>query len=113
MKSSMTEIEVLQPGLFSTIQDLGRFGSMAYGVPMSGAMDKYAATMANLLLQNSADAAFLEITLSGPKLQFRGSAEIVLTGGDLSPMLNTKPLLNNHVYLVQQGDILSFAGRRA
>lgn len=109
----MAEIEVLQPGLFSTIQDLGRFGFMGFGVPMSGAMDKYAATMANLLLQNSSDAALLEITLTGPKLKFPGSAEIVITGGDLSPLLNNNRITNNEVYSVKQGDILSFGGRRS
>lgn len=109
----MVEIEVLQPGLFSTIQDRGRFRSMTFGVPISGAMDKYAATMANLLLQNSADAAVLEINLSGPKLLFKGATEIVITGGDLSPSLNSDPISNNTVYFVQQGDILSFGGRRS
>jgi antagonist of KipI len=63
-------IEVLQPGLYSTIQDSGRFGFKKYGIPGSGAMDSYAATMANLLLQNNPDDAVMEITQMGPNLKF-------------------------------------------
>ena len=64
------KIEVLQPGLFSTIQDRGRFGFSKYGVPQSGAMDRQAAGMANLLLKNDQQDAVLEITLQGPTLYF-------------------------------------------
>ena len=99
------------PGLYSSIQDLGRFGFRKYGVPQSGAMDQRAAGMANLLLQNEPNAAVLEITLQGPVLKFPEAAEIVITGADLSPSLDGERLLNNHVVHVKEGQILRFGGR--
>lgn len=107
----MSKIEVLQPGLFSSIQDEGRFGFRKYGVPQSGAMDQRAAGMANLLLQNNPDAAVLEITLQGPVLRFNAAADIVITGADLSPVLDGERLLNNHVIHVKEGQVLKFGGR--
>lgn len=105
------EIEVLQPGLFSTLQDSGRKGFMEYGVPVSGAMDSYASGMANLLLQNSPDAAVMEITQLGPELKFLGATQIVISGADLSPVINGNSIENNRVYNIQAADVLSFGKR--
>lgn len=105
------EVEVLNPGIFSSVQDLGRFGFMAYGVSESGVMDSYAAQLANLLLKNPKDAAVLEVTLLGPKLQFSDFATIAITGGDLSPQINGKQVENNHILQLEAGDILSFGKR--
>lgn len=105
------EIEVLHPGLFSTIQDMGRFGYLKYGVPQSGVMDQYAAKIGNMLLQNEKTAAAMEITMAGPKLLFHGSARIVVSGADLSPKINETSISNNMVMEMNVGDVLSF-GRR-
>lgn len=105
------EIEVTRPGLFSTIQDMGRRGYLRYGVPVSGVMDQYAAKIGNLLLQNPADAAVLEMTLIGPTLIFHGSAKIAISGADFSPQVNKAPVSNNAVIIINPGDELSF-GRR-
>ncbi|HSI69873.1 MAG TPA: biotin-dependent carboxyltransferase family protein [Gillisia sp.] len=104
-------IEVLQPGLYSTIQDRGRFGFKKFGVPGSGAMDSYAATIANLLLQNNPDGAVLEITQMGPKLKFSSAVKIVITGANLSPRVNNSEIKNNKIYLMAAGDVLSFGKR--
>jgi antagonist of KipI len=106
------KIEVLQPGLYSTIQDRGRFGFRKYGVPGSGAMDSYAATMANLLLQNDPNDAILEITQMGPKLKFSSAVRIVITGADLSPKVNNSAIEINKIHLLGSGDILSFGKRK-
>lgn len=105
------EIEVLQPGLFSTVQDNGRRGFLQYGVPLSGAMDSAAYNIANALLENNPGAAALEITQMGPKIKFLAPAQIALSGASLSPSLNDKPLENCREYGIDSGDILSF-GRR-
>lgn len=105
------EIEVLKPGLFSTIQDGGRFGFLEFGVPISGPMDFYASRFGNLILNNSQDAAVLEITQSGPALKFMGSANIAITGGNLSPQINGYEIKNGRVYSLINGDILSFGNR--
>lgn len=102
------EVEVLQPGLFSTIQDFGRRGFQKYGVPLSGVMDRIALKTANLILQNQADAAVMEITQMGPKLKFSASTKIVISGADLSPKLNDEEIKNNEVVKINDGDILSF-----
>ena len=101
-------IKVLKPGIHTTIQDLGRFGYRNQGVPVSGCMDSISAGFANALLNNNANDAMLEITLSGPKLLFTGATNIVLTGAEMSPQLNGEPIRNYRVYKVIDGDVLSF-----
>jgi biotin-dependent carboxylase-like uncharacterized protein len=108
----MGEVKVLQPGLFSSIQDYGRFGNMKFGVPASGVMDRYAARTANLMLRNNANDAVLEITMMGPKLEFTAATKIVISGAYLSPKLNAEEVKNNTILEIAKGDILSF-GRRA
>ncbi|SDS82647.1 biotin-dependent carboxylase uncharacterized domain-containing protein [Gillisia sp. Hel1_33_143] len=107
----MAKIEVLSPGLFSTIQDLGRHNFRKYGVPISGAMDMFSAKMANLILQNSEDYAVLEITQMGPKLKFHSAAKIGITGANLSPKINDEEIQNDQVYFLEEGDELSFGKR--
>ena len=101
-------IKVLQPGLYTSIQDMGRFGYRNLGVPLSGAMDAISASFANALLNNDKRDAVLEITMVGPKLEFMASTIIVITGADMSSKLNNIAILNNKIYLVESGDILSF-----
>ncbi len=74
-------ITVLQPGLFTTVQDLGRPGYRAAGVPLSGAADAISLRLGNLLVGNPEDAAGLECTLLGPTLRFEREAIVALTGG--------------------------------
>ncbi|SFC31015.1 biotin-dependent carboxylase uncharacterized domain-containing protein [Zunongwangia mangrovi] len=107
----MGKMKVLQSGLFSSIQDYGRFGNMKYGVPASGVMDRYAARTANLMLRNDANDAVLEITMMGPKLEFTAATKIVISGANLSPKLNTEEIENNEIIEISEGDILSF-GRK-
>lgn len=73
-------ITVIQPGLFTTIQDLGRPGHRAAGVPLSGAADRVSLRLANLLVGNSEDAAAIECTLLGPALRFEREALVALVG---------------------------------
>lgn len=101
-------IEVLDPGFFSTIQDLGRFGFQDSGVPLSGAMDNYSAIMANTLLGNPNNAAVIEMTLKGPKLIFESHTAICITGAFMPPILNGTPVEFNKVIVIKKGDVLSF-----
>lgn len=109
----MAEVEILQAGLFSSIQDLGRFGFREFGVPPGGAMDLQAAGMANLLLGNDPNAAVLEITLQGPKMQFSGPAQVAIAGADLSPELDGNSLANYRPYNVRAGQVLYFGRRKS
>ncbi|TYA78553.1 5-oxoprolinase subunit C family protein [Seonamhaeicola marinus] len=101
-------IKVLSTGIYSTIQDFGRFGVQNYGIPYSGVMDKQSASFSNAILGNPIDLPVMEITMLGPKLQFETKTRICISGGDLSPKLNNNPIFNNKSILVETGDVLSF-----
>ncbi|HEX5239731.1 MAG TPA: biotin-dependent carboxyltransferase family protein [Candidatus Limnocylindrales bacterium] len=77
-------LEVLDPGLLTTIQDGGRFGYEADGVPQSGAADLIGLAIANVLLGNEPDAAGLELTLLGPRLRALVDVDLALGGADLA-----------------------------
>jgi biotin-dependent carboxylase-like uncharacterized protein len=101
-------VKVLKPGFYSTIQDMGRYGFQDYGVPYAGVMDRYAASVANMLVGNDEHAAVLEMTMTGPTLQFHSEAIICLSGADMSPMLNNVPIENNKAIHVAKNAVLSF-----
>lgn len=101
-------IKVIQPGFFTTIQDTGRFGYRDKGVPVCGCMDNYSASMANSLLENDESDAVMEITMTGPELEFQTSSFFSVTGADMSPVLNGSPVNSYEVHKVNEGDILSF-----
>ena len=87
----MDIIEVLDGGMFTTVQDLGRYGYQRYGVPVSGAMDSFALRVANLLVGNREGDAGLEMTLAGPSLRFLDETVVAITGADLMPALDGEP----------------------
>jgi antagonist of KipI len=104
----MRIFQLLMPGLFTTVQDLGRYGYLRYGVPISGAMDTFSLVAANSLVGNSLNDACLEITLVGPELQALARTQIALTGGDISPRINDKDVSMWQTLTVQEGDVVSF-----
>lgn len=104
----MGDLEILSPGLFTTVQDSGRYGYQSYGIPVSGAMDMYAYRMANYILGNSESDAVLEATISGPRILFHSSMLISLTGGDMSPSLNGETVDMWRSIEIRPGDVLSF-----
>ncbi len=74
---------VREAGIFTTVQDQGRFGSQAFGVPISGAMDWLSAEIANGLVGNAPHAALLEITLGKFACVLSRAAWIAVTGADV------------------------------
>jgi len=112
MPSKRPIIHVLHPGLFTTVQDLGRSGYQRFGVSMSGAMDPWALTVGNRLLGNPDRAAGLEITVQGPELLFEQALTIAITGADLSPTSNGLPIPMWTVVAMQAGSRLQFGMRR-
>ncbi|RAU82934.1 5-oxoprolinase subunit C family protein [Pontibacter arcticus] len=101
-------IKVLKPGLLSTIQDTGRYGYQKEGIMVSGAMDEVAIRIANLLIGNDQQAAALEVTLLGPTLYFEADCLIAITGADLSPSINGKPVKLWRPTLVKRNSTLAF-----
>jgi biotin-dependent carboxylase-like uncharacterized protein len=105
-------LEVLEPGLLTTIQDVGRFGREAEGVPRSGAADSMALAVANLLLGNPPDAAAIECTLLGPRLRALVDIEVALGGADLGGVLEPDgtELAPGRSYHLREGGIVAFRG---
>ena len=101
-------VKVIKPGFYTTIQDLGRFGYQDYGVPVSGSMDQYSAQFANALLNNEKSDAVLEMTMTGPKLQFNSQTSICISGANMSPELNGSDIKLNTLIPIKPNDILSF-----
>ena len=99
-------IKVISKGLYTTIQDKGRFGYRNIGVPSSGYMDSESAETANLIINNPKDNPLIEATLIGPTLEFKKSAVICITGGEFSPTLNDIKISSYSAIEVNKGDIL-------
>ncbi len=107
-KARSSMVKVIKTGFYSSIQDLGRIGFQHYGVPYSGAMDRYSATMANAVLGNDENAAVIEMTMTGATLQFYGNANICISGADMSPKINSNQVQLYKNIAVKTGDVLSF-----
>lgn len=108
----MDAIEVVDGGFFTTVQDTGRYGYQRYGVPVSGAMDLFALRAANLLVGNAPGAAALEITLTGPRLRFLFDTVVAVTGADLEPRLDDRPMPVWRAVVAREGTVLSFGAAR-
>jgi biotin-dependent carboxylase-like uncharacterized protein len=85
-------LKVIEPGLLTTVQDLGRFGWYHIGMPPSGAMDNFAFRVGNLLVGNEESAAGLEITYTGPTLTVTQDTTVAVTGADLAFRINDQPV---------------------
>jgi biotin-dependent carboxylase-like uncharacterized protein len=99
---------VLEPGQLTSVQDQGRRGFRAYGVTTSGAMDRFALTIANLLAGNPSTSAALEMTLRGPRLRFARPAFAAISGADMQVRLNGQPVANWSSFAIPAGAELAF-----
>jgi urea carboxylase len=101
-------VQVLVAGTQTTLQDYpGRTGLWHVGVPPSGPMDSLSFRLANRLLQNSSDAAALEITMNGPTLKFNRATQVVLSGAPIDALLDGEVLPPYTVVAIAAGQILS------
>jgi biotin-dependent carboxylase-like uncharacterized protein len=101
-------VEVIKPGLATSVQDLGRPGYYHLGIPESGAMDRYALRAANLLVGNDEGDAALEATFQGPELRFTTDVVVAVTGAELPPKVDgaLQPVWTS--FAVKAGQVLSF-----
>jgi antagonist of KipI len=102
----MDAFSVLTPGGYTTIQDKGRYGYQQMGIPISGVLDVFAFQAANLLVGNLKNAAAMEITVMGPRLEIMGEADIAVTGAEIGLALNDQPVEGWKSFRVQPGDLL-------
>ncbi|WP_366923039.1 biotin-dependent carboxyltransferase family protein [Metallumcola ferriviriculae] len=106
----MDAVKIIEPGPLTTIQDTGRKGYQRYGMPVAGAMDLFSYRVANLLAGNDDNAAALEFTLQGPKMEFLHNAVIAITGAETIPIIDNKPAPLWQTIFVKKGSVLSFNG---
>lgn len=102
-----TALRVISPGPISIIQDLGRTGYQRFGVSVSGAADRYALRLGNLLVGNDQRGAAIEVTLGGAEFEFVAPASFAITGADLTPSLNGAPIPMWQTISAEVGDHLA------
>jgi KipI family sensor histidine kinase inhibitor len=105
-------ITVVRPGLFTTIQDEGRWGQQSSGVPVAGAMDIDSLHAANVAVGNEPGAAALEATLIGPHLRFERPCALAIAGADLGATVDGRSLAPGERAPCREGSQLRFSGRR-
>ncbi len=101
-------LEIVKPGLATTVQDLGRPGYFHLGIPEGGAMDRLALTAANMLVGNEDGAACLEAIFMGPEVKFGADMTVAVTGAELPVMLDGAPRDTWASFSVKAGQVLSF-----
>ncbi len=85
-------IQVVRAGMHTTVQDLGRAGRRAEGVPVSGAADGFALRLANLIVGNPEGAAAFELSFVGPEVRFPHETVVALGGGEFEGLPLWRPV---------------------
>jgi len=101
-------VKVLNPGLSTTVQDLGRPGYFHLGIPVGGAMDNLALRAANLLVGNDEGAACLEAVFVGPELEFTADALVAVTGAEMPVRIDGEEQPSWTALKVKAGQVLGF-----
>jgi KipI family sensor histidine kinase inhibitor len=105
-------LRVISSGMLTTVQDLGRWGFQAWGVPVAGPMDPWSHRLANALAGNESGDATLEVTLLGPELEFNDERVVAIAGAEFDLTLNGRRVSSNQALLAQPGSRLRFGIRR-
>lgn len=106
-------IEIITPGILTTVQDFGRVGVMKNGFTQNGAMDRYSMTVANRLCGNCDSAPVLEMTVLGVTARFTQDTVVCVSGADFGAKINDKPIKRNKAYKINKGDILSMGAAKS
>ncbi|WP_306061722.1 5-oxoprolinase subunit C family protein [Natronococcus wangiae] len=99
-------ITVLDGGISTTVQDLGRFGQYHIGMPPSGAMDLFSHEVANALVGNDSEAATVEMTYGGADLRFEGDAVVALAGAEMPARVDGDEIPTHEAVRVESGQKL-------
>ena len=105
-------VSVIKPGMLTTVQDAGRWGYQARGVPVAGPMDPVSHRLANALVGNGRGAALLEITLIGPELEFEDERLVAITGAQFELRLDGRAAPSQAPFTVCAGSRLRFGSRQ-
>ena len=104
-------VHVRKAGLLTTIQDRGRWGFQAYGVPVAGAMDPVSHRIANAIVGNDAEAPTLEVTMVGPELQFEDDRLVAVAGAEFELTIDGQAASCGRSFVVPCGATLRFGQR--
>lgn len=102
----MSGFEVIKAGVFTLLQDKGRFSYTHVGVTTSGALDEYSFLMANTLLKNNLDTNILEIAFSNVVLKSIGKTKIAITGASCEFYINDISKSTWQTHNIEAGDII-------
>jgi antagonist of KipI len=105
-------LHVVKEGLLTTVQDLGRYDYRSFGVNPSGAMDRTAARLLNLLLDNDENAAVLEMHFPAGEFFFEEDIDFAIGGADFSAELSNGKVTHWAVTHAQQQDVLRFVKKQ-
>jgi len=104
----MENVTILRAASLTTVQDLGRFDQRREGVSVGGALDRFAARIANLLVGNTEDTALLEMTFGGLRLRFNDERSVAWCGGTFSARIGEADFPAGRRAFVRQGEELKF-----
>jgi antagonist of KipI len=108
----MMSILVVRSGMQDTLQDRGRFGYARWGINPSGAMDQYAAQVANILVGNALTEAIVEMHFPAGEFRFEENTLISLSGADFSASIDSQTVPLWKPVIVRKGSVLSFRHKR-
>ncbi|WP_054859865.1 hypothetical protein [Gracilibacillus sp. JCM 18860] len=97
------KMRVIEEGLHTSIQDLGRIGYRSSGFPISGPMDSFSMKLANYLVGNKENTAVVEMSFVGPTIEWTKDAIISITGADMVPRLNGKQISLYRPIIIRSG----------
>lgn len=100
-------IEILSSAALATVQDLGRTGSLRWGVGTSGAMDNLALAAGNLMLGNELGVAAVEVPVFPFKVRFAEDCAFAITGADCAARLGDQPLMPWWAHQARAGQVLT------
>lgn len=100
-------IHVDAPGMYTTIQDIGRVGYQQYGMPVAGPMDSESYLLGQALVGNTEPVGALECTILPPTLTVKGTCIVAFTGADMQPTINNVVVPRYIPFVCHEGDVIS------
>ena len=101
-------LKIIKAGVQDTVQDMGRYGYQQLGINPGGAMDKFSAQVANLMVGNDIEKAVIELYFPASVFMFQQPALIALSGADFSASINGEKVPGHHPFIVNKNSILQF-----
>lgn len=105
---TLGSLEIVKPGLLTSVQDLGRHGHQQFGVPVAGPMDAFSHRLANQLVGNDAGAATIEVTLIGPEVVVEAETTVAIVGALFETTCDGRPVPMGASFAVLPGQRLKF-----